>query len=66
MVQIFTTNGSWTVPVGCTSVFVECYGAGGGGGTRTTAATNRAGGAGRQGAIKLTWQQGDFLQFITN
>jgi hypothetical protein len=29
--QTFTTSGSWTAPPGCTSVTVECWGAGGGG-----------------------------------
>jgi hypothetical protein len=44
--QTFTTNGTFTVPAGVTSVTVECWGAGGGGGRSTSTNTGRGGGGG--------------------
>jgi hypothetical protein len=41
-VQTITTTGTWTCPLGVTSVQVECWGAGGGGGA-ATGLTGRAG-----------------------
>ena len=31
-VNVFTANGTWTKPAGCTTVYIECIGGGGGGG----------------------------------
>ena len=45
--QTFTSNGTFTVPAGVTSVTVECWGAGGRGGTRSS---NGVGGGGGGGA----------------
>ena len=47
--QEFTSNGTWTKPVGISFVYVECIGGGGGGGSgrkNSTTATARPGGAG--------------------
>jgi len=41
--QVFSSSGTWTVPVGVYSVNVECWGAGGGGGQ---SALNNGGGGG--------------------
>jgi hypothetical protein len=48
-VQTITTTGTWTCPLGVTSVQVECWGAGGGGGA-ATGLTGRAGGGGGGGS----------------
>ncbi len=50
--QSFTTAGSttWTVPVGITSISVECYGGGGGGGG-CTSLKNSTGGGGAGGSF---------------
>jgi plastocyanin len=45
--QSFTSSNTFTVPVGVTSITVECWGAGGGGGSRSI---NGAGGGGGGGA----------------
>ena len=45
--QRFTSNGSFTVPAGITSITVEVWGAGGKG---STLSTNTAGGGGGGGA----------------
>ena len=47
----FTSNGTWTKPVGLKRVLVACVGAGGGGGSgrRDAAGTNRSGGGGGGG-----------------
>ena len=44
--QTFTTDGSFVVPAGVTSISVECWGAGGAGGTRTTNGVAGGGGGG--------------------
>ncbi|MFA5973632.1 MAG: GEVED domain-containing protein [Lentimicrobiaceae bacterium] len=46
--QTFTSNGTFTVPAGVTSIKVECWGAGGGGSTITS--WNQRGGGGGGGA----------------
>ncbi|MFZ2339066.1 MAG: glycine-rich domain-containing protein [Bacteroidales bacterium] len=50
--QTFTSNGTFTVPAGVTSIIVECWGAGGGGSTIT--ANGRRGGGGGGGAYALS------------
>lgn len=53
-VQIFTTNGNFTVPCGVTSIQVECWGGGGGGagdGTSNTTAGCGGGGGGYSLAV---------------
>jgi hypothetical protein len=47
--QTFTTNGTFTVPAGVTSIIVECWGGGGAGGGTTTD-TRYGGGGGAGGA----------------
>lgn len=42
--QVFTSSGTFTVPVGVTAVKVTVIGGGGGGGTRTTSAPSSGGG----------------------
>jgi hypothetical protein len=46
--QEYTTSGTFTPPVGVTSVVVECWGAGGGGGQTTN--NNKGGGGGAGGS----------------
>jgi hypothetical protein len=48
--QTFTSNGTFTVPVGVNSIVVECWGSGGGGGSsNTNGGGSRAGGGGGGG-----------------
>ncbi|MDP2336943.1 MAG: hypothetical protein Q8N05_10950, partial [Bacteroidota bacterium] len=44
--QTFTTNGTFTVPAGVTSITVECWGAGGGGSSISTSGAQGGGGGG--------------------
>lgn len=48
--QTFTTNGSFTVPAGVTSITVECWGGGGRGGSAILNGVSEAGGGGGGGA----------------
>lgn len=53
--QTFTTNGTFTVPAGVTSITVECWGGGGGGGANTSGAKGGGGGgAYTRSAITVT------------
>ena len=47
--QTFTTNGTFTVPAGVTSITVECWGGGGAGGRATENGNNDASGGGGAG-----------------
>lgn len=49
-VETLTSGSSWVVPAGCTSVLVECIGAGGGGSTAASAGTAVAGHGGAGGS----------------
>jgi hypothetical protein len=51
--QTFTTNGTFTVPPGITSITVECWGGGGGGGGAATS-NSAVGGGGGGGAYTLS------------
>lgn len=50
-IQIFTSNGTWTKPVGAKTIEIVCIGAGGGGGSgdKDIAGTDRNGGGGGGG-----------------
>src|SRR5690606_16179556 len=49
--QVFTSNGTWNKPAGCTTVYVICIGGGGGGGSgrKGAVSTIRGGGGGGGG-----------------
>lgn len=48
-VQVFTANGTWTAPPGCTRIIVEVVGGGGGGGGAAGVAAQAAGAGGGGG-----------------
>ncbi len=51
-VQVFTTDGTWTKPSGCTNVEAWVIGGGGGGGFAATAGRNASGGGGGGGTYE--------------
>jgi len=53
--QILTANGTYTTPVGCTSIYVELVGGGGGGAVGSVTTNNRGGGGGGAGAYAAAY-----------
>lgn len=51
-VQVFTSSGTWTKPMGITKIIVEVVGAGGGGGGISNSGANQAAGGGGGGYAK--------------
>lgn len=65
--QTFTTSGSFTVPAGVTSIFVECWGAGGAGGAAVGTTSFRAigggGGGGSYVSGTISVMPGDIISY---
>lgn len=62
--QTFTTDGSFTVPAGVTSIKVECWGAGGGGSTRTSSGRGGGGGGGAYASSIITVTPGNSYNIL--
>lgn len=57
--ETFNSSGTWTVPIGVTTVQVECEGAGGGGGWSTSSFAGAGGGGGAYAKSTLAVTPGD-------